>query len=321
MASTLHLVDPDARGFVQGPSFDPDQQTVAEFRATVQAQYAQLAPPLPSAREERTVPGSAGAPEVRVFIYRPDMTKAVTEAKVPAILYFYGGGFITGTADMQDAAMLELARNSGAVVVSVGYRLAPEHPFPAPVEDGYAALSWLFQTADALDVDATKIAVMGDSSGGGLAAALTLLTRDRGEYKLAAQLLIYPMLDPRTGTADVPVDNPTTGEFVWTRKANRFAWTALRGSVQVPLERLGHFAPALADRLTNLPPTFIGVGSLDLFLEEDVAYALRLSRSGVPLELHVYNGGVHGFDRMPGTLAAQFTADLNAAISRVLPSG
>ena len=126
------------------------------------------------------------------------------------------------------------------------------------------------------------------------------------------------MLDSRTGTDQAPVDNPTTGEFSWTRKANRLGWSAMRGSESIPPERLRHFAPALAADVSGLPRTFIGVGSLDLFLDEDVAYALRLSRAAVPVELHVYDGGVHGFDNLPGRLADRFDADLRSAIDRLL---
>lgn len=160
--------------------------------------------------------------------------------------------------------------------------------------------------------------VFGHSGGGGLAAALALPARDRVAPALRGQVLVYPMLDARTGTAEAPVDNPTTGEFFWTQAANRFGWAALRGPASVPAEQLGYFSPALAADLAGLPPTFVGVGALDLFLEEDIAYALRLARAGVPVEAHVYNGGVHGFDGLPGSLAEQFNADLRAAFRRLL---
>ncbi len=309
--SSLHLVDPSARDVAAGfAPFDPARESVEQFRATVAAMYAAD----PVAREERTIPGPAGNPEVRVLIHRPD---GATGA-LPAILYLHGGGFVAGTPDMMDPASRALAQESGAVVVAVQYRLAPETPFPGPVEDCHAALAWLFGQADALGVDPARIAVFGHSAGAGLAAALALLARDRGELRLRAQFLIYPMLDPRTGTSDAPVDNSTTGEFLWTRAANRFGWDAMRGGQDVAPARLGHFAPALAPDLAGLPATFIAVGALDLFLEEDVAYALRLSRAGVPVEAHVYPGGVHGFEGFPGALSDGFGADLSAAITRFL---
>ena len=225
---------------------------------------------------------------------------------------------IAGSADMMDAASRALAEAAGAVVAAVDYRLAPEAPFPAAVEDAHAALNWLIGEAAALGIDPARVLVMGHSAGGGLAAALALLARDRGAHRLAGQVLVYPMLDPRTGTDDAPADNPLTGEFMWTRPANRFGWDALRGPDPVPAERLGHYAPALAPLLDALPPAFIAVGALDLFLEEDVAYALRLARAGVPVEFHVYPGGVHGFDAVPGALADRFAADLQAGIKHLL---
>ena len=236
----------------------------------------------------------------------------------PAILYLHGGGYVAGTPDMMAASCQTMATKSGALVVAVQYRLAPETRFPGPLEDCQTALKWLVAEAEALGIDRDRIAVMGQSAGGGLAAALALLIRDRGGPALKAQFLIYPMLDSRTGTADAPVDNPSTGEFVWTRAANRLGWSSLRGEESISPERLGHFAPALAGTMAALPPTFIAVGALDLFLEEDVAYGLKLSRAGIPVEMHLYPGGVHGFDAYQGELAQQFHADLHAAISRFL---
>ncbi|ADO73898.1 alpha/beta hydrolase [Stigmatella aurantiaca] len=313
--NTIHLVDPSARELVtQLPSVDPERQSVAEFRANLLAIYAQAAPLMPEAREERKVPGPPGTPEVRVLIYRP----TPQPQPFPAILYIHGGGMIGGAAEMMDAASVQLAQGHGALVVAVDYRLAPETPFPGPVEDCYAALDWLFRNADSLGVDPSHIAIMGHSAGGGLAAATALLARDRGVYLLSGQILIYPMLDSRTGTPEALADNPLTGEFVWTREFNRFGWKALRGTEPLPPERLGHFSPAQASDVSRLPPAFIAVGALDLFLEEDVAYALRLARSGVPVDLHVYEGGIHGFDLFPGALATRFEADLRAALGRVL---
>jgi len=310
--STLHLVDPAARDAVSAMEpFDPASD-LAEMRSTVLATFADE----PAPRQERMIPGPPGAPDVRVLIYRPDHP----DERRPAVLFLHGGGFIAGAPDMMDAPRFKLAQDHGAVVIAPSYRLAPETPFPGPVEDCYAALAWLWNEADALGVDRTRIAVMGQSAGGGLAAALALLVRDRGAFSLKAQFLIYPMLDPRTGTGDAPADNPMTGEFGWTRAANRFGWNAMRGSGEIPDGRLGHFAPALAGDVSGLPQTFIAVGALDLFLEEDVAFALRLARAGVPVAAHVYLGAVHGFDMFPGALADEYDADLRAAIMRFLRS-
>ncbi|MDI1451109.1 alpha/beta hydrolase [Polyangium sp. 6x1] len=310
--NTLHLVDPAVRDFVASAGlFDPERDPLDVFRKQLLASYAQIAPAMPDAREERWIPGPR---EVRVLQYRPHDGPPPSRA----IVYVHGGGFIAGAAEMTDAMCVKLANEHRALVVSVDYRLAPESPFPGPVEECYAALSWVMKEAPSLGVDPARVLLMGHSAGGGLAAATALLHRDRGGAPLAGQVLVYPMLDTRTGTSDAPVDNPTTGEFGWTRAINRFAWRSMRGDAPIPRDREGHYSPSLATDLTNLPPTFLAVGSVDLFFEEDVAYAMRLSRAGVPVELHVYQGGIHGFDFFPGNTTDRYAAELRAAIARLL---
>ncbi len=310
--STLHLVDPAVRSYVSAAGlFDPERDALEVFRNQLLASYAQIAPPMPHAREAKRI---GGARDVRVLIYRPLGVVAPTRA----IVYVHGGGFIAGAAEMTDATCVALATEHRALVVSVDYRLAPENPFPGPVEECHAALGWVLEQAAELGIDPARVLLVGHSAGGGLAAATALLHRDRGGTPLAGQVLVYPMLDSRTGTPEAPIDNPTTGEFGWTRAINRFAWRSLRGNTPIPAARAGHFSPSLASDLTNLPPTFVAVGSVDLFLEEDVAYATALSRAGVPVELHVYPGGIHGFDFFPGPTTDRFTNDLRAAIARFL---
>jgi triacylglycerol lipase len=310
--STLHLVDPAMRSFASSAGlFDPERDPLDVFRRQLLASYAQIAPAMPEAREERRLPGPA---DVRVLVYRPH------EGPPPscAIVYVHGGGFIAGAAQMTDGTCVQLANEHRALVVSVDYRLAPENPFPGPVEECYAALAWVTKEAPSLGIDPSRIVIMGHSAGGGLAAATALLYRDRGGAPLAGQVLIYPMLDARTGTPAAPVDNETTGEFGWTRAINRYAWRALRGSAPVPREREGYFSPSMAADLRDLPPTFLAVGSVDLFFEEDVAYGMRLSRAGVPVELHVYQGGIHGFDFFPGATTDRYSSELRAALARLL---
>jgi len=310
--STIHLVDPAARPIAASlKAFDPEHESLDAFRAQSRATYAQISPPMPEAREEHLI---AGSPAVRVLVYRPRQPGPPSAA----IVYLHGGGFITGEAEIADATCVRLAQENNAVVVNVDYRLAPEAPFPGPVEDCYTALTWTLSQATSFGFDPSRVVVMGHSAGGGLAAATALLHRDRGGAPLAGQVLIYPMLDARTGTADAPVDNPTAGEFVWTRPINRFAWRAMRGAAPLPSGREGHYSPSLASDLKSLPPTFLAVGSLDLFMDEDVDYALRLSRAGVPVEMHVYAGGVHGFDLFPGNTTDRFSADLRSALGRFL---
>jgi len=178
-------------------------------------------------------------------------------------------------------------------VISVDYRLAPETRFPGALEDCYAALAWLHANAEDLGVDPARIAVSGDSAGGGLAAGLALLARDRHEYGIAFQHLVFPALDDRTA---VRTDlSPLVGEFIWTQASNVYAWTSLLGEPPGGPHVSPYAAPARAEDLARLPPACIQVGGLDLFVDESVDYARRLAVAGVPCELHVYPGAPHGF--------------------------
>jgi acetyl esterase/lipase len=211
----------------------------------------------------------------------------------PAVLHIHGGGYVIGSAEMFSAANADMATAMDAVVVSVDYRLAPETPHPGPVEDCYAALAWMHAHAAELAIDPARIAVTGESAGGGLAAALALLARDRGDHAICHQHLIYPMIDDRTCTRPA---HPYTGEFVWSGPSNHFGWSSLLGHEPGLPDVSPYAAAARADDLSGLPSSFIAVGALDLFLDEDTDYALRLTRAGVPTELHVYPGAYHGFD-------------------------
>jgi len=209
-------------------------------------------------------------------------------------------------------------------VVAPNYRLAPETPHPGPIEDCYAALAWLHQNAVSMDVDINRIGVFGGSAGGGLAAALALLARDCGEYPLSFQCLLYPMLDDRTGTTKAT--NPYAGEFVFTAADNAFCWRALLGHAPGGAEESAYAAPARAASLTGLPPAYIWVGALDLFVDECLEYGRRLLRSGVPTELHVYPGVTHGnilCEAAPSTRycrAETLRALRNALLARSSPS-
>ncbi|MDR3389638.1 MAG: alpha/beta hydrolase [Rudaea sp.] len=305
-----HLVDPELL-----PLLDllPGADMSAAMLPTARAMMAQrlLGQPGPNPSQILAVPGPVGAPDVPVRLFRPDEAGA----NLPAILHIHGGGFIVGMAAMNDADNAARAGRHGAVVVSVDYRLAPETPFPGPIEDCYAALEWLFAEAATLGVDPRRIVVTGESAGGGLAAALALLARDRGLPPLAGQVLTYPMLDPSSADSS----NASTGEFVWTRASNRFGWAAMRGDSDIPLDRLGHFAPARATDLSGLAPACIAVGALDLFLDEDIAYATKLSHAGVPIELRVYPGAFHGFDLMAqARVSRQIAKDIVSATQRLL---
>ena len=220
-----------------------------------------------------------------------------------------------GSAAQDDALCRQFAGRLGMVVAAVEYRLAPERRFPVPLHDCYDALAWLARQPF---VDSTRIAVAGASAGGGLAAALALLARDRGEVQLAFQLLSYPMLDDRTATR---TDVDETKFRMWNQKANRFGWESYTGLNPGAVEISPLAAPARHEDLSGLPPAWIGVGNLDLFYAEDLAYASRLRASGVECELAVVDGAFHGFDSIrPGagvsqTFRAAQVAALGAAIA------
>ncbi len=228
-------------------------------------------------------------PPVRVCVITP-----VTAAeKRMGILHIHGGGHLFGSPEQSLSLTSATALRQNCVVVSVDYRLSPETVFPGSLEDGYAVLNWMVSQADRLGIDPAHIGLMGDSAGGGLAASLALLARDRNGPKLAFQNLMFPMLDDRTVTETHP--NPVTGEFVWTREYNRIGWTALLGEEPGSETISPYAAPARASNLAGLPPAWIGVGTLDLFLDENLDYAQRLIRAGVAVELHVWPGAFHGF--------------------------
>lgn len=249
--------------------------------------------------EERCIPGLPGAPDVPVLLYRP----AHQEGAVGAIVHIHGGGFVMGSARHFEAASRALVMALGCAVVSIDYRLAPETVFPGALYDCYAALAWTFASAAEYGFDVRRIGVMGESAGGGLAAALTLLARDRGEFRLAFQHLLAPMIDDRTGVRRTT--DPLTGQFIWTGANNRFGWACLLGHTPGVGGVSPYAAAARADDLRGLPPAYIHVGSLDLFVDEDVHYARRLLRAGVPVELHIWPGAHHGFDLAPDTEIAR----------------
>ncbi len=313
-----HLIDPALKPLLAiFPPLMLSTGTLAAVRAGMAEQFkANPAPPDPAVSVSTLTISRVGAPSVRVLAYRP--ARAV--GNLPAILHIHGGGYVVGSADMTDVANRGLAVDLGCAIYSVDYRLPPETPHPGPVEDCYAVLRWLKNNARDLGIDVSRIGVMGESAGGGLAAALALLARDRGEVALAFQHLIYPMIDDRTSVGANP--HPYAGEFIWTHANNLFGWTSLLGRAPGGMDVSPYAAAARAENLKGLPPTFIAVGALDLFLEEDLEYARRLTRAGVPVELHVYPGAIHGFHMVaaaPVTIAAE--RDSRDALRRALHQG
>ena len=299
----MRLVAPDLR-----PALDllPDlgalsNETLADVRQS-------LAPrPMPESSSglhvEDILIASRDDGEVRGLLYVPD------EPSGAALVYLHGGGFVSGSAQRDDAITRRLASEFGLVLLSVNYRLAPEHPYPAALDDAFDALVWLHDHARSLGVDAARIGVRGNSAGGGLAASLALRARDAGGPSIRWLGLVYPMLDDRTEA------HPHAGRHVWTAQANAWAWRAYLGEAA----RAAPAVPARVETLEGFPPTWIGIGDIDLFSEESLTFASRLIRAGVPTDLCVYAGAFHGFFLIPSADASRrFEHDFTQAMIRGL---
>jgi triacylglycerol lipase len=293
VTSSRYLVDPDLLpGLTMGmPASMAHPPTIAGANASGRA--VRIA--------EAMIPGVDGEPDVRVLTFTP----TAVQGPLPALLYMHSGGYVSGTPEQAIGICSDFAEHAGCVVVATDYRLAPMTRFPGALLDNYAALKWLHDNAKALNVDRGRIAIGGGSAGGGHAAALAIYNRDRGDVPVILQVLTAPMLDDRTGaTQEV---GPYTGEFIWTAAANRYGWEALLGlepgGPAVPLGAV----PSRLEDFAGLPPTFIAVGQLELFVDECLVYAQRLIDAGVPTQLVVFPGAYHGF--------ASFVPD--AQISRV----
>jgi triacylglycerol lipase len=310
------LVDPAYRPLLEAMAANPvDWSNPAKVRAD----RAALAPPPPIPEgidwADHRAPGVEGAPPVLLRVYRP----AGLSRALPCIYWIHGGGYMGGTYDSINDTASEWARDLECVVVSVEYRLAPEHPYPAPLDDCHAGLQWLTSEAATLGIDPRRIIIGGGSAGGGLCAALALLVRDRGELSVTHQLLIYPMIDDRRTT---PSSQWTT--WVWTTHSNDVGWRSYLGDRFDTAEVPPYAAPSRATDLSGLPPAYVMVGTLDLFLDEDIEYARRLIDAGVPTELKVYPGAPHGFDtpRLGGgaDLGRRAHADTKDYLRRALAS-
>lgn len=277
---------------------------------------------LPALRRLTRLTGRARRPDVQVVSVNADVSvhvfrPASTRAHTPALLWIHGGGMVLGDAAQDSAFCRRIAEELNIVVVSVEYRLAPEHPFPTPLEDCYAALQWLARQPG---IDPARIAVGGQSAGGGLAAALALLAKERGEIRPVLQLLSYPMLDDRTTTR---TDIDPRRLRIWSQKSNRFGWRGYLGPGTADAAVPPLAAPARYDDLSGLPPAWIGVGTNDLFHDEDVAYARRLQQAGVASTLHVVPGAYHNFDSLEAKAAVSrdFVKAQTIALDEALNGG
>jgi acetyl esterase/lipase len=265
--------------------------------------------------EDRTIPGPKGDPDITVRIYRPEK-----QAKsLPALLWIHGGGYMLGDIDQEDATAKQFTLAGNCVVLSVEYRLAPEHPYPAPLEDCYTALKWLSAHAKELKIDNYRIAIGGASAGGGLASGLAILARDRAEVPVMFQFLVYPMINDCNIT---PASDSLPDALFWTRQSNLMGWRCYLGAEPGGKDVSCYAAAYRAVNLEGLPPAYITVGDIDLFSQEDIDYARRLIAAHVPTELHVYPGGPHAFDMLvPGAdISKRFTADIHRALKRALHS-
>lgn len=264
-------------------------------------------------KEDRLVPGLERDAQVRIRLYRP----TGSSTPVSALLWIHGGGMIAGTIAMDDYQVQHVVERVGCLVVSLEYRLAPEHPFPAALEDCYAALKWTYDRGSEIGIDVSRIAVGGESAGGNLAAGLALLARDRGEVPVAFQWLCYPCLDDRNIT---PSSHAITDPRVVNRAFILNVWRAYLGAEPGGEDVSPYAAPGRATDLSNLPPAHIQVGSQDLLLDENVTYSQRLARAGVLVELHVYPGAFHASERFvpAAALSQRMVADRIEALKRGL---
>lgn len=258
-----------------------------------------------------TIPQSDGAGSGGGLLYMPTAPAAGPR---PALLNMHGGGYVAGSVAREDATMRQIVADFGCVALSVEYRLAPEFPYPAALTDCHEALAWLDREAEDLGIDRGRIGVRGVSAGGGLATALALYARDKGGASIAFLHLVYPMLDDRTGA------HPVGGKFVWTADSNRYGWDALlRG--QDRARPSPYAVPGRCDDVAGLPPVFIAVGGIDLFVGENIAFAGRLIDAGIATELHVYPGAYHGFAGVVGSGVGQaYARDSMDALRRAMRS-
>ncbi|WUA11336.1 alpha/beta hydrolase [Nocardia sp. NBC_01377] len=273
-------------------------------------------PPTPVAVRDTTAPGPRGAPDVPVRIYRPEES----DAPLPGLLYIHGGGFVMGNLELVDHEVKRIASEVGVVVVCVDYRLAPENPFPAPPEDCYAALTWTAEHAEELGIDPERLAVGGESAGAGLAAAVTLLARDRGGPTLCFQYLAVPELDDRLGTPSMRDYHDTP---IWHRSAAEFSWDSYLGPGVRGTDGVSAYAaPARAEDLSDLPPAFVSVCQFDPLRDEGIAYAQRLAQANIPTELVLYPGTFHGTAIVQqAAITRRIVADQIAALHRALHAG
>jgi acetyl esterase/lipase len=303
-------LNPDIREALAATPFPPINADT--LQATRDSRYSQVnEADLSTAvtRRSVSVAGPEGAPNISLRIHRP--SDAV--GPLPCLYWMHGGGLVMGSSVQDDIRFDRWCVRHNIMAVSVEYRMAPETKYPGAIEDCYAGLRWVSDHSDELEIDAARIGVGGASAGAGLAAALTLVSRDRRGPQISSQLLIYPMLDDRMTTQSSTWEVP-----IWPPSSNQFGWTSYLGTAKGTDLVSPYAAPARATDLSGLPSALIVVGALDGFVDEDFRYSQGLNHAGVEVEFHVYPGAPHGFDALlPGTdVARRCSADMNAWIGR-----
>jgi acetyl esterase len=299
-------LNPELIAYLDRPFDDLTALPLPEARTLANAAVRALGGPPQREPEVFSISGVHGEPNLEVRVHTPKDTKIKR-----AILHVHGGGMVKGSAIAFDGRICELANSLQSIIVSVEYRLAPETPFPGPLRDCVAAWNWLINQAPTWGLTVRDCVLTGDSSGGGLAAATTLFLRDTGGILPARQILVFPMLDYLTGIDDALTDK----RLGWTSGNNQFGWRALLGDQPLPLgDKLGHYSPAHALSFRGLPQTWIGVGSIDLFLNENIDFAAALARAGNDVTLCTYKGAPHAFQSIDSALSRRFFRDYFAAL-------
>ncbi|WP_433921272.1 alpha/beta hydrolase fold domain-containing protein [Paenibacillus taichungensis] len=285
-----HLIDQEIISAIDLiPTTDLSAATLLEARKsqTNMMQQIDVTQLFPVTFEERVVPSYFGGPDIRIEIIKPRQPKY---SKMPLYYSIHGGGMVMGSPVGERQGNAALAVQHGFCCVSVYYRLAPEHIQPSQLQDCYSGLKWCIEHAEELGIDTKKVALAGSSAGGGLAAGLALYIRDQKEFDIHHLRLRSPMLDDRTS---ILPDHPYAGEFVWTKKSNYFGWKSVLGQEPGQEETNEYYVPARAKSLAGLPPTYMSIGSVDLFIDETLLFAKQLAFDGVLIELQVLPGYHH----------------------------